>query len=233
MELPITSPPEIQKPKRPKIKAYSAQQIINKKRVLYPFEGSFKESFGEPERIAKWFISGPSFSGKSSFVFMLSNYLSQFGNVDYNSLEEGDSATIADKILLHGLHDKPGFKLLAKVPIDLLKERLMKRKSASFAVIDSVQHAQMNKKQYIDFADSLSIPKKGKSLIFINHWVKDELWKHIRHDCDIKIEVIKFVAYVESRYGGGKPFVIWEEKAKKKWGKKYKDVISGNYWPGK
>jgi hypothetical protein len=42
-----------------------------------------------------------------------------------------------------------------------------------------------------------------------------------------------FIAYVESRYGGGKPFLIWEEGAKKYWRKKYKDVIEGKYWPGK
>jgi hypothetical protein len=231
-QVPENIQPAIKLIRKPKVKAYSAQQIINRKRVLYPFEGKWKESFGEPEKIAKWFISGPSFSGKSSLTFTLCEYLSVFGCIDYNSLEEGDSQTVADKIIRHGLAHKTNFRLLAKVPVDQFEDRLMKRKSAAFGVIDSVQHAQMNKKQYCRMVDRLCIPKKGKSMIFINHWTKDELWKHIKHDCDIKIEVINYVAYVESRFGGGKPFVIWEEGAKRKWGKKYNLVINGHYWPG-
>jgi hypothetical protein len=224
---------KVQASRKPKIRAYSPSQMVNKKRDLYEFTGGFAESFGCPEKIAKWFITGPSFSGKSSFVFQLCHYLCQFGKVDYNSLEEGDSQTATDKIVQFNLTDVEGqFRFLAKVPVDDFRERLLKRKSAAFAVIDSVQHAHINKHSYDELVDSLCIPRRGKSLVFINHWVKNDLTKHIRHDCDIKIEVIGFVAYVQSRYGGSKPFVIWEKGAKEHWGKKYTAVINGRYWPG-
>lgn len=228
-----TLPTEQTAPKKKKIRALRPSQVVNKKRTIYPFTGPYLESFGQPEKIAKIFITGPSFSGKSSLVFDLCNYFTAFGSVDYNNFEEGDSQTVAEKIQRHGLMDKERtFKLLPKVPLDEFKERLLRRKSAAFGIIDSVQHAEINKHIYINLVDSLCVPKKGKCLIFINHWVKNDLTKFIKHDCDIKIEVIGFVAKVLSRYGGNKPFIIWEAGAKKYWQKKYNAVIQGKYWPG-
>jgi hypothetical protein len=227
-------------PKKKKIKVLRPSQIISKERNIYPFEGIYQESFGRPERHAKWFITGPSFAGKSSLIFNLCNYLTHFGIVDYNNHEEagGDSETVANKIIQSGMQDKDGKVRLYKAPIEsddyeTFGERLMKKKSADFAVLDSIQHAELIKKQYLQLTDSLCHPRKGKSLIFISHWVKNDFTKFVKHDCDIKIEVMGFVAYVESRYGGCKPFLIWEEGAKKYWRKKYKDVTEGKYWPGK
>lgn len=221
------------KTKSSKIRALSPKQIVNKKRIIYEFDGAYLESFGRPEQIAKWFITGPSYSGKSSFLFMLCGYLCKFGKVDYNSFEEGDSQTVSEKIQRHGLLDNEGdFKLLPKMPLHDFLERLSKRKSAAFGIVDSVQHAEVNKHEYIEFTDALCNQKKRKSILFINHWVKNDLTKFIKHDCDIKIEVIGFVANVQSRYGGNKPFLIWEQGAKSYWGKKYNHVINGRYWPG-
>lgn len=226
-------------PKKKKIKVLSPSKIINKVRSIYEFEGKFFESFGKPEKHAKWFITGPSYAGKSSFVFDLCNHLTQFGIIDYNNHEEagGDSETVGKKLLQSGLNDKDGKIRLFKAPIESLEyetltERLIKRKSAEFAVIDSIQHAEMNKKQYLHITDVFSNCKKGKSLIFISHWIKNDFTKFVKHDCDIKIEVIGFVARVESRYGGNKPYLIWEQGAKNYWGKKYRKVVEGNYWPG-
>lgn len=228
-----------EKAKKIRIRAYSPSQILKKQRVIYPFTGKWKEAFGCPERHAKWFFTGPSFSGKSSLIFQVCNYLTDFGVIDYNNFEEngGDSETAADKIRKFGLGDKDGKLRLFKAPIisdthETFCERLLKRSSASFGIIDSVQHAELNKRAYIDLTDKLCNVKKGKSLIFINHWVKNDLTLFIRHDCDIKVEVINFVAHIDSRFGGSKPLVIWEEKAKQLWGKKYKHVIEGRYWPG-
>lgn len=227
------------RPRKRKTRVLSPSQIINKKRHEYHFSGKWKEAFGQPETHAKWFITGPSFSGKSSLVFELCNYLSQFAVIDYNNFEEagGDSKTVSDKLSMYGLNDKDGKIRLFKAPIisdiyESFTDRLLKRKSAAIGVIDSVQHAEMNKHIYIELTDRFCNPKKGKSLIFINHWIKNDLTKFIRHDCDIKVEVINFVARVESRYGGNKPLVIWEEQARQRWGKRYKQVIEGRYWPG-
>lgn len=229
----------IKLPKKKRIKVLSPGQILNKKRHIYLFEDRFKDSFGLPERHAKWFITGPSFSGKSSLIFTICNYLTNFGIVDYNSHEEagGDSETVADKLRLSGGHDKNGKIRLYKAPIEsdeyeTFTERLLKKKSADFAVLDSMQHAELNKKQYLDMTERLCNPRKGKSLLFVSHWVKNDFTKFVKHDCDIKIEVINFTAHIESRYGGNKPFIIWEQQARKMWGKNYNQVIHGKYWPG-
>src|SRR5688572_14326701 len=94
-------------PKKKKIKVLRPSQIISKERDIYPFEGIFFDSFGRPERHAKWFITGPSFAGKSSLIFTICNYLTRFGIVDYNNHEEagGDSETVANKIMQSGMQD--------------------------------------------------------------------------------------------------------------------------------
>jgi hypothetical protein len=38
--------------------------------------------------------------------------------------------------------------------------------------------------------------------------------KKIKYMCDVKVEVKDYVAKIRSRFGGNKPFVIWDEGAK-------------------
>jgi len=226
-------------PKKKRIRVLRPSDIVNKQRYIYPFEGKFFESFGKPEKYAKWFFTGPSFSGKSTLMFIICQYLSRFGTVDYNNHEEagGDSETVVQKIGISGMNGNNGIRLY-KAPLEsdvyeTFYDRLIKRKSASFAVLDSIQHAEMNKKSYLHYTDSLCNPRKGKSMLFVSHWVKNDFTKFVKHDCDIKVEVIGYVAHIESRYGGNKPFLIYEQAAKTYWGKNYNKVIDGRYWPGK
>ena len=172
-------------------------------------------------------------------LFELCKELLKFGTVDYNNHEEagGDSDTVARKIIQSGLKENTQLRLYKAFIEDPLyetfEERLARKKSAEFAVLDSIQHAELNKKQYLHLTNKFCTPRRAKSLLFVSHWQKNDFTIFVKHDCDIKIEVIGFVANVESRYGGNKPFIIWEEQAKKHWGKKYNHVINGRYWPGK
>lgn len=235
---PVVSP---EKPRnKKKTKVLRPSQILKKERLIYPFEGRFLESFGAPEKHAKWFFTGPSFSGKSSLLFELSNYLTQFGSIGYNNHEEagGDSETVARKLIQSGLHDKDGKVRIFKAPLEsdeyeTWEERIAKKKSDDFNILDSIQHAELTKKIYLRITDRFCNPKRGKSLLFISHWVKNDFTKFVKHDCDIKVEVIGFVADVDSRFGGGKPFIIWEKGARAYWKKMYNQVIQGKYWPGK
>lgn len=236
---PEKPPKDPLKIRKKRIKVHKPSGIINKKRNILKFEGKLLESVGKPEKHAKWFITGPSFSGKSSLLFELCVAFIAVGVVDYANYEEagGDSQTVGDKLTKNGLHTQDGKIRLFKAPIEsdtheTLGERTGKRDSADFIVVDSIQHAEMTKKQYLKLTDDFSNTKKSKSLLFVSHWVKNEFTKFVKHDCDIKIEVIGFVAHVESRFGGNKPYLIWEDGAKKYWGKKYKAVMDGKYWPG-
>jgi hypothetical protein len=207
---------------------------VNKTRVIYAFDGEYGEVFGQPERHAKWFITGPSFSGKSYLVFRLCHYLCRFGTVWMNNFEEGDAATVAQKLERFGLteHDAR-FRLYPRAPIADFKAALLRKRSGNIAVVDSIQHAAMNKRLYDEFCMALSNPRRGKMLLFISHYLKNDFASYVRHDCDIKIEVIGFVARVESRYGQQKQMLLlWEEGAKRYWGKKYKAVLDGKHWTG-
>jgi hypothetical protein len=221
-------------PARPKMVCLKPSQVVNKKRVMYQFDGEFAEVFGSPERHAKWFITGPSFSGKSNFVFKLCAYLCRFGMVWMNNFEEGDAATVAQKLERFELTQFDShFRLYPRAPIPDFKAALLRKRSGNIAVVDSIQHAHMNKRLYDDFSMALSNPRRGKMLLFISHYSKNDFTSHVRHDCDIKIEVIGFVARVESRYGQQKQMLlIWEEGAKKYWGKHYKKVLEGKFWTG-
>lgn len=215
-------------------RALSVKQVINKKRITYPFEKEFLESFGCPERNAIWMIWGQSGNGKTRFLLQLCKYLAQFGKVDYNSLEEGDSESFAKALIDTDMHEVEGkFRLLDMMPTDEFVDRLSKKKSADFAVLDSVQYAGID---YQYYKQQMKEKLRKKSLLFISHAAgmmpDGRTADKIRYDAGIKVHVIGYVAKVRSRYGGNKPFIIWEEGAKKYWGRNFAKVRDGKYWPG-
>lgn len=214
-------------------RAYSVKQVINKKRVVYDFDGEFLESFGKPERNAVWCVWGQSGNGKTRFLLEVCKYLARFGKVDYNSLEEGHGESIAKALRETKMEEVEGkFRLLDVMPFDDFVERLSGKKQADFGVIDSVQYAGFDYDRYKEVKQQL----KKKSLLFISHATgnnpKGATADSIRYDASIKVHVVGYVAKVISRYGGNKPFIIWEEGAKKYWGKKFIHVKEGRYWVG-
>jgi KaiC/GvpD/RAD55 family RecA-like ATPase len=219
-----------------KARAYSPSQVINYKYKELDFtaDPKFFESFGSPEQNAIVLIFGPSGSGKTRLVLQLTKFLAEkFGVVAYNSLEEGKKKSFANALEENHMRDLDGkFKLIDREAIEDFVLRLQKRKSAQFVVLDSVQYTGINYDAYKDIKRKL----KKKMLIFISHANGNNpagsTADKIRYDADIKVHVLNYVAMVVSRYGGNKPFVIWEEGARKKWGKKYQQVIQGKYWPG-
>ena len=56
-------------------RAYSPKDVASINHKVLPFTGKWKEVFGEPEQGDTWFVSGPSASGKSSFVMQLAKML--------------------------------------------------------------------------------------------------------------------------------------------------------------
>lgn len=220
------------KPKSTSSRAYSVKQVINKKRVIYDFDGEFLESFGKPEKNAIWFIWGQSGNGKTRFLLQVCKYLTKFGKVDYNSLEEGACESIAKALRETQMEEVEGkFRLLDVMPFNDFINRLSGKKTADFGVIDSVQYSGFNYEQYKEIKKQL----KKKSLLFISHATgnnpKGSCADSIRYDASIKVHVIGYVAKVVSRYGGNKPFIIWEEGARRYWGKKFIHVKEGRYWP--
>ncbi|MGQ0738265.1 MAG: hypothetical protein ACT4OJ_04325 [Bacteroidota bacterium] len=229
--------------KKKRVKVLRPSQIINKKRQFIDIGGEIGASIGKVEKGTKIFITGPSYSGKSSFVAKLCRAFADHLMVDYNNHEEkgGDAGTVKNKMAHAGIDESFDKRIrFYKAPLESAVEEtwdeiLGKKKSAGFAVLDSVQHSEMRRDMYLHLTDKYCNPRRGKILAFICHWVKNDFMKFIKHDCDVKIEVMNYVVYVESRLEGAtnKPIVIWEEGAKKAWKRNYHSVIKGNYWPGK
>lgn len=183
-----------------------------------PFDGEFEACFGQPERTGCWIISGPPGNGKTRLSVRLAKYMTRFGKVAYNSIEEGLSLSLQKAFTDEGLEDVDDrIQLLDKEPIDELVKRLRKQRSADIVFIDSLQftfkpYAQL--KKIID-------ENPRKLFVFISHAEGKQpagrVGKAIEYLANVKIRVEAFKAFAKSRYGGGKPYTIWDEGASKYW----------------
>lgn len=204
----------------PKISyAINAKKLVSKKFKVMDFEGSWKESFGSPAPSGTWIIWGNSANGKTHFCLQLAKYLTQFEKVLYNSLEEGYclSFQVANE---HMKMDECGnrYQILDQESMEDLYVRLRRRSSPRIVIIDSFQYADLSKKEYIKLKQSFP----NKLFIFISHadgkLPEGRPAKFVRFDAMVKIRIEGFKAFPASRFGGGKPFVIWEKGAKDYWG---------------
>lgn len=173
-----------------------------------------RRSFGDLADDFIMIIWARSFSGKSNFIYIFVSLIMKYGNVLYISLEEGTKATAQKKAQMHLNEEDHGGKILFAshdMTYTRAVEYLKRKKSPRFVVVDSVQYWEdFNKAQYKHL--KAMFPKK--TFIFISHaegkQPKGDTAKAIRYDADIKVWCEGFVALVESRFEGNRPFVIWE-----------------------
>lgn len=182
------------------------------------FEGRWNASFGYPIISGSWLIWGQSNNGKTAFAVQLAKYLTDFGRVAYNSLEERTGPSLQQAFL----RDQTKFStrhliIYDQVFYDELVERLSKRRSPDIIIIDSFQYMGLNFSQY----SKLTSKFKNKLFIFISHadgkMPEGRVAKRVRFDAGLKIWIEGFKAFPAGRYGGGEPFVIWPEGAEKYW----------------
>ena len=203
-------------------KALSVHQVISGKRNVMSFEGKWRKTFGNPELSGTWIIWGQSFSGKTTFTLDLCKYLCSFEKVMYNSLEEGAGRSMQLAFERVGMEEvSRRFALLDGEPIPELIERLKKHKSPNVIIIDSLQYADLNYKEY----KQLKKLFPSKLFIYISHaegkLPDGRLANKVRYDANIKIRVEGYRAFVNSRYvedPGENYITIWEEGANRYWG---------------
>ncbi len=179
------------------------------------FDGEWLRAIGSPELTGTWIIWGNSANGKTRFALQLAKYLAKFARVAFNSLEEGLSDSLKNGVIATGMTEvQNNILFLDKESIEELKERLRKRRSPDIVIIDSLQYTGLTYEQYKRLRDEF----RHKLFIFISHGEgrepKGNVGKSIRYDANVKIAVIGYVAYPQSRYGGGEPYVIWEKGAR-------------------
>lgn len=199
-------------------RAISVDELLKTKFKTMAFEGEFKEAVGTPEMSGSWIIWGQSGNGKTRFTLQLAKYMTKFGKVAYNSLEEGAKLSFKRAIQQTGMISvAKRFIILKGETIEQLTERLSKQKAPNIIIIDSVQYTDLDKKAYKTLINSFPT----KLFIFISHAEgknpKGSTADAIRYDSDVKIFVQGYKAFVVSRFGGGKPFIIWEEGAMEYW----------------
>ncbi|NPD91681.1 hypothetical protein [Xylanibacter muris] len=201
-------------------RALTVNEVLNRKRHTFPFSGAWADAFGQPERTGVWFVWGNSGNGKSSFVMQLCKELCKYDRVVYDSLEEGDSMTMHQSLLRHGMNDVGRrFNLLDAEPMEELQERLSRRKSWNIAVIDSFQYTQMSYRDYIRMKEH----NKEKLLIFVSHAKgrapRGSAAESVMYDATLKIWVEGFKAFSKGRFiGPTGEYTIWNEGVEKYWG---------------
>lgn len=201
--------------------AYSVENVLAKKFHPMEFDGAWLNSLGCPDKSFSAIIWGGSSSGKTSFALQLAKYLTNFGRIAYNSLEEGVSHTMHMAFKEHNLKAcGRKFVLLDREPWPVMLERMKAHKAPQFLFVDSVQYTRADVQAYKELKELMK--QKGKGLIFVSHAKGNEpkgaLAEFIRYDVDIKIPVKGYRAFPEGRLnGGGNFFDIWPEKSAKHW----------------
>lgn len=208
-------------------RALSVDNILATKYDVFEFEGEWEAFINKPERKGVWFIYAGSGSGKSSFVMQLAKYLTKFGNVLYNSREEGTAKSFKDRLEMFGMNEpevKKNFKVVDE-DRPTLDKRLAKRRSPDIVIVDSLQYFKMNWKEYLEFKHRW----RNKTIIIVSHAKgrdpKNLLATDIMFDAYIKIFCEGYKAITRGREIGRKGyFVIWLEGYNKIWGEKSKQV---------
>jgi len=200
-------------------RAYSPKDVAAIKCKALPLEGVWRDVFGQPEEGDTWFISGPSASGKSSFVMQFAKMLCSIGSVPYVSLEEGVGLSMQRRLAQFRMSDVQGkFRITTEDDIKALEERLAKPKSAKFVIVDSYQYAF---EAGWDYAKTKALTErfKRKTFIFVSQEDKGKpLGKpaiRLKYAAGVKVRTWGFRAYCQGRYSGNvsEYYTIWEEKA--------------------
>jgi len=210
-------------------RAVSTEDLLSRHFKLMELEGEWKDLIGEPERNGVWLIWGNSGNGKTRFCLMLAKYLTRFGRVAYNTLEEGARRSMQKAVTEVGMSDLPKLRcpiFLNREPIEELRIRLTKRKSPDIIFIDSFQYTGLSRLAYIRLKEDFP----SKLFIFVSHAEgKNPLGRtaqFVRYDVDVKIRIEGFRALsasriADTRLGTTKPFDIWEKGAMEYWGEKF------------
>ena len=103
------------------MRAYSPSEIENLNIPELPLDGEWEAAFGRPSRFERWFVSGDSASGKSTFVMLLAKKLCDYGRVDYVSLEEGMGLSFKKRIKRLQMKEVAGkFKVVTGLNVSTL-----------------------------------------------------------------------------------------------------------------
>lgn len=200
-------------------RAYSVKNVADARFNKLQLDGEWRSAIGTPELTGSWFIYGAPKNGKTTFALQLAKYLTNFGRVAYDSVEEGLSLTMQmamDRVKMTEAGSR--FVLLEKEDVGELTARLKRHKSPNIIVIDSVQFLDLKFSEYKQLKETF----REKLFIYISHVVgrqpEGNTARRIWRDSNVYFSIEGFRAFPVSRYGGGEHIDIYPEKAKEYWG---------------
>ncbi|WP_286755470.1 hypothetical protein [Roseivirga sp. UBA838] len=196
-------------------RAYSVQNILDKKYTLLEWGEPWVEAFGNPENKGVWFIWGQSASGKNALIFQMIKEFSRFDRIIMKDMEESTAHTV--RLAFETFNMIKVSKKLIWAPDETMEEfdeRLSAHKAPRVAIINSLQYTGWTWADYLAF-----IKKHEEKLIVITSQADGKkpdgrLAKRIMYDASQKIFVEGFRAYSKGRYIGPKGYLeIWKEGA--------------------
>lgn len=228
-------------------KTIGLNQLANKKyNLVQGIPPSWLNSIGYIEDTFDAILYGPSGSGKTNCtVELLKCLLTTMpkATAEYVSYEEGHGYTVQTLMIhRHNMLELVGNRMKVSESLayeDLIK-RINKRQSAKIWIFDSIQASGISWLQYKHIKETFVGGKKRKILLSIawGEGLKPDgaVAKKIEYYANVKMRVEGKVMFPKSRFGGNKPFVIWQgnetEGAMQYWGKNYYK-ITGTIKPKK
>ncbi len=211
-------------------KTIGLKQLAQKKYILVPdLPATITSSLGNIEDAFDMLLFGKSGSGKSNFTAIVVKELikAMKCRAEYVSYEEGHGRTIQTTLIdRHNFLNDLGnvLQVTEHLTFEELMSRMGRNKSAKIWVIDSIQASRFTAEQCAQLKRKYVLGRKRKIVIYVS-WSEGKApqgacAKSVEYYANIKVLVDNYIAFVRSRYGGNKNFIVWEEGAKKKWGAK-------------
>jgi hypothetical protein len=165
--------------------AISLESLKNKKFKTLPFSDKWQDLIGTPEANFCMMVYGKPGQGKSYFTLELSEYLaSNFGDVLFNSSEEGSSLSLQNKVV----NLNPENIFLGRADDIKSLQFLLTQSPYKFVVIDSINHMNITPE---DLRKLRGLhPTKGFICIFQSTKSGDFKGSNeYEHDADISIKI--------------------------------------------
>lgn len=202
-------------------KSINVKEMVGRKyKTLHDLQGAhgrklsleWLESIGLPSIGFSMLVWGPSGNGKTTFVMKLCKELNKFGQVYYNSVEQGEGVSlqqVLNQCEMHECEHHP-FMIGDRDNFEEMVEKLSnKRQKTRFAVIDSLQYIGLTVERFKLLQEKLP----HISFIIISHATADNQpagshARTIRFMAEIKTKVLKGVAVSDSRFGATIPYRV-------------------------
>lgn len=212
---PLISSVPLPKPKAQASRNYSTNDIVNWKFPVVDLPQQWRDHLGEVPRNFRMLIKGKPKNGKTEYCFQQSKMFAELGlKVSYNSPEQGKSQSFQAAAIRNKLDEIKGKWMLCGKSCKQFEpwlKYLERPNSGQVILLDSIDRMKLTEQQYVQLDQRF--PNKALVMVCWDNPMSAAA-KAIEYYVDIIVDVKHFTAESFSRYGGNKPYVIWDRKRK-------------------